>query len=200
MLLPLPKRQPWERSYVPRHSWMHASYIGQRLCCTARRCSTSETTGLKRIRHVAVIIADNERASLSIAGPASCMSFQVAGAYRSSQSAFYIHRRSTQSPLRPRSSCPLQHWTASCHLDLFRSAQSTHTAYATVSSSAPVSTFAEQLLEVGRVLTTHGIKGEIKVEALTDFPEQRLTEPGTRWVTVEIDLQLCVLRICTSKN
>ncbi|KAL0036429.1 hypothetical protein WJX77_007389 [Trebouxia sp. C0004] len=37
-------------------------------------------------------------------------------------------------------------------------------------------------LEVGVILTTHGVKGELKVQALTDFPEERLLTPGTRWL------------------
>ncbi|DBB09767.1 TPA: hypothetical protein ACH3X3_001400 [Trebouxia sp. C0006] len=37
-------------------------------------------------------------------------------------------------------------------------------------------------LEVGVVLTTHGVKGELKVQALTDFPEERLLTPGKRWL------------------
>lgn len=39
-----------------------------------------------------------------------------------------------------------------------------------------------QHLEVGLILTTHGVKGEVKVQALTDFPEERLLTPGTRWL------------------
>ncbi len=35
-------------------------------------------------------------------------------------------------------------------------------------------------LEVGVILTTHGVKGELKVQALTDFPEERLLTPGKR--------------------
>lgn len=35
-------------------------------------------------------------------------------------------------------------------------------------------------LEVGVILTTHGVKGEVKVQALTDFPEERLLTPGQR--------------------
>ncbi len=35
-------------------------------------------------------------------------------------------------------------------------------------------------LEVGVILTTHGVKGELKVQALTDFPEERLLTPGRR--------------------
>lgn len=37
-------------------------------------------------------------------------------------------------------------------------------------------------LEVGVILTTHGVKGELKVQALTDFPEERLLTPGRRWL------------------
>lgn len=48
---------------------------------------------------------------------------------------------------------------------------------------------SEELLKVGQIVTTHGLKGQMKVEVLTEFP-QRLEE-GRRlrlkdeWVTVE---------------
>ena len=42
----------------------------------------------------------------------------------------------------------------------------------------------EPYLEVGSIITTHGVRGEIKVQALTDFPEERLLTPGSRWITV----------------
>jgi 16S rRNA processing protein RimM len=47
----------------------------------------------------------------------------------------------------------------------------------------------EELLKVGQIVTTHGLKGQVKVEVLTNFP-QRLEE-GRRvklkdeWVTIE---------------
>ena len=55
-------------------------------------------------------------------------------------------------------------------------------ASAVSSPTVPATPVASQLLEVGTVLTTHGIKGELKVEALTDFPEIRLTVAGKRCV------------------
>ena len=38
----------------------------------------------------------------------------------------------------------------------------------------------EPYLEVGSIITTHGVRGEVKVQALTDFPEERLLTPGNR--------------------
>ena len=38
----------------------------------------------------------------------------------------------------------------------------------------------EPYLEVGSIITTHGVRGEVKVQALTDFPEERLLTPGIR--------------------
>ena len=54
---------------------------------------------------------------------------------------------------------------------------------------------SEQLLTVGKLVNTHGIKGEIKVLAITDFPEERFASgkrlfliPGdgtpSFWVTI----------------
>jgi 16S rRNA processing protein RimM len=54
----------------------------------------------------------------------------------------------------------------------------------------------EQLLTVGKLVNTHGIKGEIKVLAITDFPEERFAAKkslflipvdGTPsfWITIE---------------
>lgn len=37
-------------------------------------------------------------------------------------------------------------------------------------------------IEVGIVGPPHGIRGEFKVQPLTDFPEARLGEPGLRWL------------------
>ncbi|MEN9216868.1 MAG: ribosome maturation factor RimM [Gloeomargarita sp. HHBFW_bins_162] len=34
--------------------------------------------------------------------------------------------------------------------------------------------------EIGRILSPHGLRGEVKVLCLSDFPE-RLTQPGLRW-------------------
>ncbi|AJS59258.1 ribosome maturation factor RimM [Paenibacillus sp. IHBB 10380] len=54
---------------------------------------------------------------------------------------------------------------------------------------------SEQLLTVGKLVNTHGIKGEIKVLSHTDFPEQRFakgkrlflipTEGNSFWITIE---------------
>ena len=41
---------------------------------------------------------------------------------------------------------------------------------------------ADEWVEVGRVGPPHGVRGEMKVQPLTDFPEDRLGEPGARWV------------------
>ena len=41
-------------------------------------------------------------------------------------------------------------------------------------------TAREPYLEVGSIITTHGVRGEVKVQALTDFPEERLSIPGVR--------------------
>lgn len=38
----------------------------------------------------------------------------------------------------------------------------------------------EPYLEVGSIITTHGVRGEVKVQALTDFPRERLLTPGIR--------------------
>ncbi|KAL3157681.1 hypothetical protein ABBQ32_012117 [Trebouxia sp. C0010 RCD-2024] len=40
----------------------------------------------------------------------------------------------------------------------------------------------EPYLEVGSIITTHGVRGEVKVQALTDFPRERLLTPGIRWL------------------
>ena len=39
----------------------------------------------------------------------------------------------------------------------------------------------DEFLEIGKIVTTHGVKGEVKVQALTDFPEERLMTPGIRY-------------------
>lgn len=38
----------------------------------------------------------------------------------------------------------------------------------------------EEWVEVGRVGPPHGVRGEFKVQPLTDFPEERLGTPGPR--------------------
>lgn len=40
-----------------------------------------------------------------------------------------------------------------------------------------------QWVEIGILRAPHGVRGEIKVQPLTDFPEDRLAEPGVRCVT-----------------
>ena len=35
-------------------------------------------------------------------------------------------------------------------------------------------------VEIGILRAPHGVRGEIKVQPLTDFPEDRLAEPGPR--------------------
>lgn len=45
------------------------------------------------------------------------------------------------------------------------------------STSAPV-----EWIEIGIVGPSHGVRGEFKVQPLTDFPEIRLEEPGPRWI------------------
>ena len=40
----------------------------------------------------------------------------------------------------------------------------------------------EDWIEVGRIGPPHGVRGEMKVQPLTDFPEDRLGTPGPRWV------------------
>ena len=37
--------------------------------------------------------------------------------------------------------------------------------------------------EIGRILSPHGLRGEVKVLCLSDFPE-RLTRPGRRWYSL----------------
>jgi len=40
----------------------------------------------------------------------------------------------------------------------------------------------EELVEVGIVGPAHGVRGEFKVQPLTDTPEKRLGQEGTRWL------------------
>ena len=39
---------------------------------------------------------------------------------------------------------------------------------------------ADEWVEVGRIGPPHGVRGEMKVQPLTDFPEDRLATPGAR--------------------
>ena len=41
---------------------------------------------------------------------------------------------------------------------------------------------AGEWIQVGVVGPPHGVRGEFKVQPLTDFPEDRLGKPGTRWL------------------
>ena len=41
---------------------------------------------------------------------------------------------------------------------------------------------AEELLVVGRIVAAQGLKGELRVNPLSDFPE-RFTRPGRRWLS-----------------
>ncbi|KAL4859239.1 Ribosome maturation factor RimM [Chlorella vulgaris] len=40
----------------------------------------------------------------------------------------------------------------------------------------------EEWVEVGKIGPPHGVRGEMKVQPLTDFPEDRLGTPGPRWI------------------
>lgn len=40
----------------------------------------------------------------------------------------------------------------------------------------------DDLIQIGIIGPPHGVRGEFKVQPLTDFPEDRLGEPGTRWI------------------
>ena len=44
------------------------------------------------------------------------------------------------------------------------------------------STDPSDWVEVGVVGPPHGVRGEFKMQPLTDFPEERLGEPGPRWL------------------
>jgi hypothetical protein len=47
-------------------------------------------------------------------------------------------------------------------------------------AAVAVSTDEEEWVEVGRIGPPHGVRGEMKVQPLTDFPEDRLGTPGPR--------------------
>lgn len=53
-------------------------------------------------------------------------------------------------------------------------------AAATHDSEAASMADEEEWVEVGRVGPPHGVRGEFKVQPLTDFPEERLGTPGPR--------------------
>jgi hypothetical protein len=40
----------------------------------------------------------------------------------------------------------------------------------------------EEWVEVGIVGPTHGVRGEFRVQPLTDFPKERFGKPGPRWL------------------
>eukprot|EP00898_Chlorokybus_atmophyticus_P004330 jgi/Chlat1/4899/Chrsp31S04909 len=39
-----------------------------------------------------------------------------------------------------------------------------------------------QWVEVGTVVSTHGLRGELRVRGSTDFPEERFQQPGVKWL------------------
>ncbi len=55
-----------------------------------------------------------------------------------------------------------------------------------MSAGGPSSSTAEprlpEWIEVGAIKAPHGVYGEMKVVPLTDFPAERLGEPGPRWL------------------
>ena len=53
-------------------------------------------------------------------------------------------------------------------------------AAAVQGSAAAESSPEDEWVEIGRVGPAHGVRGEFKVQPLTDFPEERLATPGPR--------------------
>ena len=51
---------------------------------------------------------------------------------------------------------------------------------ATRPAAAQATAESEQWIEVGCIITPHGVFGEMKVQALTDAPQERLGQAGTR--------------------
>lgn len=47
-------------------------------------------------------------------------------------------------------------------------------------SASTSSSEETEWIEIGIVGPQHGIQGEVKIQALTDFPEERLEDPGRR--------------------
>ncbi|GAB4821962.1 hypothetical protein N2152v2_009008 [Parachlorella kessleri] len=47
-------------------------------------------------------------------------------------------------------------------------------------------TLPTEFVEVGVVGPPHGVRGEVKVQPLTDFPKERLGTPGTRWLRAPV--------------
>jgi len=58
----------------------------------------------------------------------------------------------------------------------------TNTAYAEKIDFAAPEASTDEWVQIGIVGPTHGVRGEFKVQPLTDFPETRLEEPGVRWI------------------
>jgi 16S rRNA processing protein RimM len=56
---------------------------------------------------------------------------------------------------------------------------------------------SQELIKVGRIVGTHGLKGTLKVESLTDFPERFKTEQklkiGQGNAARELTLEICTL-------
>lgn len=52
---------------------------------------------------------------------------------------------------------------------------------ASKSVSKSVSTSASNWLEIGKIVGAQGLKGEVRIYPLSDFPE-RFLQPGTRWL------------------
>lgn len=48
-------------------------------------------------------------------------------------------------------------------------------------SDAPANAQLEDWLEIGKIVSAQGLKGEVRIYPNTDFPE-RFVQPGTRWL------------------
>lgn len=46
-----------------------------------------------------------------------------------------------------------------------------------------------EYFEVGQILTTHGLKGEVKVNSITDFPEERFSEGSRLFVDLNGEMK-----------
>ncbi|KAK1327167.1 hypothetical protein QJS10_CPA01g01635 [Acorus calamus] len=44
----------------------------------------------------------------------------------------------------------------------------------------------EEFIEIGYVSSVHGLDGELRVKATTDFPETRFSVPGKRWLKTRV--------------
>ncbi|KAH7422582.1 hypothetical protein KP509_12G015500 [Ceratopteris richardii] len=70
-------------------------------------------------------------------------------------------------------------------LDLRADSQTLHAVRVDVHAGLSTTVEADDsddFVEIGLIRSTHGVKGELKVMSLTDFPEQRFETPGPRWV------------------